>query len=157
MLESVQIRDPKRVFELYPHEVSGGMGQRIMIAMMLMPEPSLLIADEPTSALDVTVRMRVLAILDELAAQRELGVVHARRGTEHGRHRRARAARSGIRGACPGGLATRSVRDENTVDAKLFARRTFVGIRAMIAVTRPLFDRHDWTSIRPASGLRPSP
>jgi len=75
MLESVKIRDPKRVFELYPHEVSGGMGQRIMIAMMLMPEPSLLIADEPTSALDVTVRMRVLAILDELAAQRDLGLI----------------------------------------------------------------------------------
>ena len=75
MLDSVDIRDPKRVFELYPHEVSGGMGQRIMIAMMLMPEPSLLIADEPTSALDVTVRMRVLAILDELAAQRDLGLI----------------------------------------------------------------------------------
>lgn len=75
MLDSVHIRDPKRVFELYPHEVSGGMGQRIMIAMMLMPEPSLLIADEPTSALDVTVRMRVLAILDELAAQRDLGLI----------------------------------------------------------------------------------
>jgi peptide/nickel transport system ATP-binding protein len=75
MLDAVQIRDPKRVFELYPHEVSGGMGQRIMIAMMLMPEPSLLIADEPTSALDVTVRMRVLAILDELAAQRDLGLI----------------------------------------------------------------------------------
>jgi len=75
MLDSVQIRDPKRVFELYPHEVSGGMGQRIMIAMMLMPEPSLLIADEPTSALDVTVRLRVLAILDELAAQRHLCLI----------------------------------------------------------------------------------
>ena len=46
------------------------MGQRVMIAMMLMPEPELLIADEPTSALDVTVRMQVLAILDELVAQR---------------------------------------------------------------------------------------
>jgi peptide/nickel transport system ATP-binding protein len=75
MLESVQIRDPKRVFNLYPHEVSGGMGQRIMIAMMLMPEPSLLIADEPTSALDVTVRMRVLAILDALASERHLGLI----------------------------------------------------------------------------------
>jgi peptide/nickel transport system ATP-binding protein len=75
MLDSVQIRDPPRVFDLYPHEVSGGMGQRIMIAMMLMPEPSLLIADEPTSALDVTVRMRVLAILDELAAQRHFGLI----------------------------------------------------------------------------------
>jgi len=75
MLDAVQIRNPARVFDLYPHEVSGGMGQRIMIAMMLMPEPSLLIADEPTSALDVTVRMRVLAILDELAAQRDLGLI----------------------------------------------------------------------------------
>ena len=75
MLESMQIRDPKRVFNLYPHEVSGGMGQRIMIAMMLMPEPSLLIADEPTSALDVTVRMRVLAILDALASERHLGLI----------------------------------------------------------------------------------
>ena len=66
MLEAVQIRDPERVYSLYPHEVSGGMGQRIMIAMMLIPEPDLIIADEPTSALDVTVRLQVLGILDEL-------------------------------------------------------------------------------------------
>ena len=75
MLESVHIRDPRRVFDLYPHEVSGGMGQRMMIAMMLMPEPSLLIADEPTSALDVTVRLAVLAILDELVSERNLGLM----------------------------------------------------------------------------------
>jgi peptide/nickel transport system ATP-binding protein len=75
MLEAVHIRDPMRVYDQYAHQVSGGMGQRIMIAMMLMPEPSLLIADEPTSALDVTVRIRVLAILDELAAQRDLGLI----------------------------------------------------------------------------------
>ena len=75
MLEAVHIRDPRRVFDLYPHEVSGGMGQRVMIAMMLMPEPSLLIADEPTSALDVTVRLRVLAIRDELVGQRNLGLI----------------------------------------------------------------------------------
>ena len=75
MLESVHIRDPRRVYGLYPHEVSGGMGQRIMIAMMLMPEPTLLIADEPTSALDVTVRLRVLAILDELVSERNLGLM----------------------------------------------------------------------------------
>ncbi len=65
MLEAVQIRDPKRVFDLYPHEVSGGMGQRAMIAMMLIAGPELLIADEPTSALDVTVQLDVLKILDK--------------------------------------------------------------------------------------------
>src|SRR5690606_24763124 len=54
MLDAVRINDPERVAKLYPHEVSGGMGQRIMIAMMLIPEPELLIADEPTSALDVS-------------------------------------------------------------------------------------------------------
>ncbi|TBU96532.1 ABC transporter ATP-binding protein [Stutzerimonas kirkiae] len=66
MLEAVHIRDPERVYRLYPHEVSGGMGQRIMIAMMLITEPELIIADEPTSALDVTVRRQILGILDEL-------------------------------------------------------------------------------------------
>ncbi len=75
MLAQVRIRDPRRVYDLYPHEVSGGMGQRIMIAMMLVPEPELLIADEPTSALDVTVRTQVLAILDDLAGRRGLGLV----------------------------------------------------------------------------------
>ncbi len=75
MLEAVRIRDPERVYKLYPHEVSGGMGQRIMIAMMLIPEPSLLIADEPTSALDVTVQLQVLAILDDLVTQRGMGLI----------------------------------------------------------------------------------
>ena len=53
MLEAVSIRDPERVMRAYPHEMSGGMGQRVMIAMMLMPDQKILIADEPTSALDV--------------------------------------------------------------------------------------------------------
>jgi peptide/nickel transport system ATP-binding protein len=75
MLEAVRIRDPERVFDLYPHEVSGGMGQRIMIAMMLIPDPDLLIADEPTSALDVTVQMQVLAIMDELCGSRGMGLI----------------------------------------------------------------------------------
>ena len=75
MLAAVRIRDPARVYELYPHELSGGMGQRVMIAMMLLPEPALLIADEPTSALDVTVRMQVLGILDDLVSQRGLGLM----------------------------------------------------------------------------------
>jgi peptide/nickel transport system ATP-binding protein len=75
VLEAVQIRNPQRVYNLYPHECSGGMGQRVMIAMMLVPEPKLLIADEPTSALDVTVRMQVLAILDDLVSRRGLGLM----------------------------------------------------------------------------------
>jgi peptide/nickel transport system ATP-binding protein len=75
MLRAVRIRDPERVWGLYPHEVSGGMGQRVMIAMMLIPEPDLLIADEPTSALDVTVRLQVLAILDDLVSSRGLGLM----------------------------------------------------------------------------------
>jgi len=75
MLAAVKIRDPERVYRLYPHEVSGGMGQRVMIAMMLIPGPDLLIADEPTSALDVTVQMQVLAILDDLVTQQGMGLV----------------------------------------------------------------------------------
>ncbi|RVJ66307.1 ATP-binding cassette domain-containing protein, partial [Sinorhizobium meliloti] len=62
-------------FDLYPHEVSGGMGQRAMIAMMLVAGPELLIADEPTSALDVTVQLEVLAILDKLVAERGMGLI----------------------------------------------------------------------------------
>jgi len=75
MLVAVRIRDPERVFRAYPHELSGGMGQRVMIAMMLTPDPDLLIADEPTSALDVTVQLQVLAILDDLVTQRGMGLI----------------------------------------------------------------------------------
>ncbi|WVT78064.1 ABC transporter ATP-binding protein (plasmid) [Sinorhizobium chiapasense] len=75
MLEAVKIRDPKRVYDLYPHEISGGMGQRVMIAMMLLADPDLVIADEPTSALDVTVRLQVLNILDSLVRDRGIGLI----------------------------------------------------------------------------------
>ncbi|GAB1362164.1 hypothetical protein MASR1M32_14000 [Rhodobacter sp.] len=74
-LEAVQIRDPERVMSAFPHELSGGMGQRVMIAMMLIPEPDLLIADEPTSALDVTVQAEVLSILDALVRDRGMGLI----------------------------------------------------------------------------------
>ena len=74
-LESVRIDDPERVYKLYPHEVSGGMGQRAMIAMMLIAEPDILIADEPTSALDVTVQLQVLAIMDKLVTERGMGLI----------------------------------------------------------------------------------
>ncbi|WP_321857409.1 ABC transporter ATP-binding protein [Paraburkholderia tropica] len=69
VLESLRIRDPERVCRAYPHEISGGMGQRIMIAMMLAPEPQLLLADEPTSALDEHV---AAGVLEELRRQADL-------------------------------------------------------------------------------------
>ncbi len=75
ILEAVHIREPERVYKLYPHELSGGMGQRVMIGMMVVREPDLLIADEPTSALDVTVRTQVLSILDELVTRRGMGLI----------------------------------------------------------------------------------
>lgn len=75
MLETVRIREPEKVYSLYPHQVSGGMGQRIMIAMMLITNPKVMIADEPTSALDVTVQMQVLSLLDDMVRERGMGLV----------------------------------------------------------------------------------
>jgi peptide/nickel transport system ATP-binding protein len=75
ILEAVRIRDPERVYRAYPHELSGGMGQRVMIAMMMIPEPEIIIADEPTSALDVTVSLQVLAILDDMVTRRGTGLI----------------------------------------------------------------------------------
>ena len=74
-LDAVRIDDPERVAQLYPHEVSGGMGQRVMIAMMVVLEPALMIADEPTSAMDVSVRGQVLDILDDLVKRRGMGLM----------------------------------------------------------------------------------
>ena len=74
-LRAVRIDDPERVARLFPHEVSGGMGQRVMIAMMVVMEPALMIADEPTSALDVSVRGQVLEILDDLVQRRGMGLM----------------------------------------------------------------------------------
>jgi peptide/nickel transport system ATP-binding protein len=72
LLELVGIPDPHRRVDQYPHEFSGGMRQRVMIAMALANEPKLLIADEPTTALDVTVQAQILALIDDL--QRRLGM-----------------------------------------------------------------------------------
>ncbi|GAA0575100.1 ABC transporter ATP-binding protein [Caenispirillum bisanense] len=74
-LARVRIHDPERVYDAHPHELSGGMGQRVMIAMMVALGPDLLIADEPTSALDVTVQMQVLAILDDLVRETGMGLM----------------------------------------------------------------------------------
>ncbi|MFY0621001.1 MAG: ABC transporter ATP-binding protein [Pelagimonas sp.] len=75
MLEAVRINNPEAVAQMYPHQVSGGMGQRIMIAMMLIPRPDLLIADEPTSALDVSVQGQVLDLIDALVREKGMGLI----------------------------------------------------------------------------------
>ncbi|HEY0295227.1 MAG TPA: ABC transporter ATP-binding protein [Bordetella sp.] len=74
-LAAVHIRDPKRVSTSYPHELSGGMGQRVMIAMMASNGPRLLVADEPTSALDVLVAAQVLDVLDGMIARHGTGLI----------------------------------------------------------------------------------
>lgn len=75
LLAQVQIREPKRVAASWPHELSGGMGQRVMIAMMLAPDPELLIADEPTSALDATVQAEILRLMEDLVSRRGMGLM----------------------------------------------------------------------------------
>ena len=74
-MREVSIPDPARRVDDYPHQLSGGMRQRIMIAMALACNPKLLIADEPTTALDVTIQAQILELLDELRRQRELAVL----------------------------------------------------------------------------------
>ena len=73
LLEQVRIPDPRGALRAFPHQFSGGMRQRIAIAMALACEPKLLIADEPTTALDVTVQAGILRLLDRL--RRETGLV----------------------------------------------------------------------------------
>ena len=75
MLESVGIPDPQRVADAYPHELSGGMAQRALIALALINEPDLLIADEPTTGLDVTVQAQVLDLLKSLVISRGLATI----------------------------------------------------------------------------------
>ncbi len=75
LLGAVGVRDPRRSVDAYPHEFSGGMRQRVMIAMAISCEPDLLLADEPTTALDVTTQARIVELLDALVTERGMGVV----------------------------------------------------------------------------------
>lgn len=75
LLDAVGIADPQRVIQAYPHQLSGGMKQRIMIAMAIADEPALLIADEPTTALDVTTQAQVLSLLRELQANTGMAIL----------------------------------------------------------------------------------
>jgi peptide/nickel transport system permease protein len=75
LLERVGIADPQRTFDSYPHQISGGMAQRVLIAGAVASRPKLLIADEPTTALDVTVQAEILDLLRDLQSELDMAIL----------------------------------------------------------------------------------
>src|SRR5205823_12158943 len=71
----VGLDNPRRVYDSYPHQLSGGMLQRVLIGLAVLPKPALLVADEPTSALDVTVQKRILDLLSRLREELDIGLL----------------------------------------------------------------------------------
>ena len=82
-LQAVQVSDPQRRYDQYPHELSGGMKQRVMIAMALACNPELLIADEPTTAVDVTIQARILDLLRQIQTERQMAILLITQTLEH--------------------------------------------------------------------------
>ena len=75
MLEKVELHNPQQVYEQYPHELSGGMRQRVMIAAAMICDPKLLIADEPTTALDVTIQEQIVALLKRINREKKTAIL----------------------------------------------------------------------------------
>ena len=89
LLESVEIPEPERRLRQYPHQLSGGLRQRVTIAIAIACEPALLIADEPTTALDVTVQAQIVALLRRLQVEKHMGMIFVSHDLARRRHRRS--------------------------------------------------------------------